>query len=82
MSGLTPRSNLPHVRNPLVLLPAFRILQAQKPFVRLVVRNLMLEISADSLKRAELCWRRKKAPMAAYWKSVSVYAKHAARGLR
>lgn len=31
---------------------------------------------------ARECWRKHKAPMAAYWKAVAVYANHASRLFR
>ncbi|MGK6324663.1 hypothetical protein ACMGDM_16490 [Sphingomonas sp. DT-51] len=48
------------------------------------IRNFqrLRELRADAQVRADDCWRRHKAPMAAYWKVVSVYAGHVARVLR
>jgi hypothetical protein len=43
---------------------------------------LLLDIRQDAQVRAEKSWRSHKAPMAAYWKAVAVYAGHAARLLR
>ena len=45
-------------------------------------RDALLDLREDALHRAELQWRRHKAPMACYWKSVGVYAGHLARTLR
>jgi hypothetical protein len=73
------RSNRPDVRNPLTGLPAAADIAALPPAARDALRRLLLEIRADARVRAEKCWRSHKAPMAAYWKAVSVYAGHAAR---
>ncbi|MGL4966144.1 MAG: hypothetical protein ACRC67_33295 [Inquilinus sp.] len=75
------RSNRPEVRNPVLALPAmdrFRLLDAAQ---RQAVEGLLRDISRHAAAQAEHCWRRKKAPMAVYWKVVSVYAKHAARAI-
>lgn len=75
------RSNRREVRNPVLALPAARRLQAMSPLVRDQLRALLLDLKADAADRAAECWRRHKAPMAAYWKAVSVYAGHTARAL-
>lgn len=49
---------------------------------RIALRAALLDLRADALRRAELQWRRHKAPMALYWKVVGVYAGHLARSLR
>ncbi|MCY4584360.1 MAG: hypothetical protein OXE50_16440 [Chloroflexi bacterium] len=46
------------------------------------LRGALLDLRAEALDRAEYCWRKHKAPMAAYWKAVGVYAGHMARSLR
>jgi len=79
---MTGRSSRRDVRNPLLALPAFAELQRLAPDARRALRRVLMSLSADAGDRAERSWRRKKAPMAVYWKGVSVYAKHAARGLR
>lgn len=72
------RSNRPDVRNPLVALPAAAKL-AQLPLEqRQAMRQLLREISRDCRDRAAECWRKHKAPMAAYWKANAVYARHMA----
>ena len=35
----------------------------------------------DAAQRAQKSWRTHKAPMALYWKAVSVYARHIARAI-
>ena len=56
--------------------------QALPPSARRALREALLDLRKDALHRAELQWRRHKAPMACYWKAVGVYAGHLARTLR
>lgn len=77
-----PRSNRAGVRNPILTLPSYRRLACLQPDQREDLRALLLELRADAQIRADECWRRHKAPMAAYWKAVAVYAGHIARVLR
>lgn len=49
---------------------------------RMALRSALMSLRADALQRAELQWRRHKAPMALYWKVVGVYAGHLARAIR
>jgi hypothetical protein len=81
-SATRSRSSHPHVRNPVLALPSVARLQSLSPVARAELRQLLLELRADAQVRADDCWRRHKAPMAAYWKVVSVYAGHVARVLR
>lgn len=75
------RSNAVDVRNPLMALPAVADLQALPVESQRALRKVLKAISADSRDRAEKCWRTHKAPMAAYWKAVAVYANHTSRVL-
>ena len=70
-----------NVHNPLLDLPAVAALQALPAANRAAMRALLLDLAKDAGGRAEVSWRRHKGPMAAYWKAVAVYAKHAARAL-
>ena len=56
--------------------------QALPPGARHALRAALLDLRKDALHRAELQWRRHKAPMACYWKAVGVHAGHLARTLR
>ena len=67
------------VRNPLLALPSAQEIAALPTEARAALRKLLLELRADARARAEKCWKQNKAPMAAYWKAVSVYAGHTAR---
>jgi hypothetical protein len=75
------RSHRPEVRNPLLSLPALQALQ-RPPEMRDPLVHLLADLARDAGQRADDAWRRHKAPMAAYWKAVSVYARHAARAIR
>lgn len=73
------RSAQATVRNPLLALPAARQVEQLPPDARAALRALLLAIRADAQARAEQSWRKHKAPMAAYWKAVAVYAGHISR---
>ena len=49
---------------------------------RTALREALLELRKDAGERAQAQWARHKAPMALYWKVVSVYSGHLARALR
>lgn len=70
------------VRNPVLALPAVSKLMALTPEARDALRSVLMELSTDTAMRAQASWRKNKGPMAAYWKAVSVYAKHIARATR
>ncbi len=76
------RSNRIEVRNPVLLLPGVATLRALPDPVRMALAAALLEIATDARARAEKCWRTHKAPMAAYWKAVAVYAGHLSRAIR
>jgi hypothetical protein len=75
------RAALAQVRNPLLQLPAVAELQALPRASQAALKGVLKAISADARERAEKCWRTHKAPMAAYWKAVAVYANHTSRVL-
>ena len=56
--------------------------QSLPPSARHALRAALLDLRGDAQHRAELQWRRHKAPMACYWKAVAVYSGHIARTLR
>lgn len=76
------RSNRREVRNPVLALPASARLRALPSGTRQELAAIFRELALDSRERAAECWRKHKAPMAAYWKAVSVYAGHIAKVLR
>ena len=79
---MATRSSSLAVRNPLFGLPSFKHLQAMPPECKALMRQVLREVAADARVRAEKCWKSHKAPMAAYWKAVAVYAGHTARALK
>lgn len=81
LSGV-PRSSRRDVRNPVLALPAAERITRLPWKTRAVLAELLVDLADDARERAQECWRRHKAPMAAYWKAVSVYARHIARVLR
>jgi hypothetical protein len=76
------RSTRREVRNPVLGLPAFRQILALPRPTRETIAALLLDLKRDAAERAAKAWRTHKAPMAVYWKAVSVYAGHLARALR
>lgn len=75
------RSSRVEVRNPLLTLPGMRAMQLLPRENRVAMIFVLRDIAKDARERAEKCWRTHKAPMAAYWKAVAVYAGHAAKAL-
>lgn len=57
--------------NPVLSLPAFERLQALDELQRAALEAILRDLG-----------RKNKAPMATYWKCVSVYSNHIARALR
>ena len=76
------RSIRADVRNPLLKLPAAQRLAELPPDAQALLKQLLLEIRDDCRVRADECWRKHKAPMAAYWKAAGVYANHTSRLLK
>jgi len=75
------RTTRREVRNPLLTLPAVAQLRQMPTETQDALRAVLRQLSEQAARKAEHSWRTKKAPMAAYWKAVSVYAKHTARVL-
>ncbi|TIN82203.1 hypothetical protein [Mesorhizobium sp.] len=75
---MTARASRPEIRNPVLALPAAQRLGDLAPAERAAVEAILRDIAADAATRADYAWRKHKAPMAAYWKAVSVYARHIA----
>jgi len=70
------------VRNPVLALPAVGRLRELPPEARGALCGLLGDVSRDARHRAEVSWRRNKAPMAAYWRAVSACANHIRRAIR
>lgn len=79
---MTARSNRREVRNPVLALPAARRLAELDPASREVLAAILKDLATDAAERAQASWRKNKGPMAAYWKAVSVYAKHVRAAVR
>jgi len=67
--------------NPLLDLPATKKVLALPRNVREPLEALMRELRADADRLAEQSWKKRKGPMAAYWRAVSTYARHVAHAL-
>ena len=76
------RSARATVRNPLLQLPAAQELASLPPAAQAALKRLLLQLRNDCRERADECWRKHKAPMAAYWKAAGVYANHTSRLLK
>lgn len=67
--------------NPLLRLPAAQKLLELPPEQRRAIAAVLRELREESNAEAELSWRRRKGPMAAYWRAVSTYSRHFAHAL-
>lgn len=66
-------------RNPVLGLPSAKIILTLSPKTRLALAAVLTDLKKDAAARASKSWLTHKAPMAVYWKAVSVYAGHLAR---
>lgn len=76
------RSSGAEIRDPLLRLPAAQRIGDLPEPMREELAVLLKELARDARDRAETSWRSHKAPMAAYWKAVSVYSMHLSRIVR
>lgn len=76
------RSARPDVRNPVLGLASTGALLQLPPECRQALAAVLLEIRHEAHGKAEVSWRQRKGPMAAYWRAVAVYAGHIARAIR
>lgn len=67
--------------NPLLKLPAGRALLALPKADRERIEAVMRELRDQANAEAENAWKRRKGPMAAYWRAVATYARHIAHAL-
>lgn len=67
--------------NPLLKLPAGQALLALPPEDRARIEAVFRELRDQANDEAENAWRRRKGPMAAYWRAVSTYSRHLAHAL-
>lgn len=69
--------------NPLLKLPAAQKLLALPPSPeKAAIEQLLRELRDQADELAELNWRRRKGPIASYWRSVATYTLHIARAMR
>lgn len=68
--------------NPLLKLPAARAILALGERERAALRLLLLDLRGQANAEAETAWRRRKGPMACYWRAVATYARHIAHLLK
>jgi hypothetical protein len=79
--GQAPRSTRAEVRNPVLALPAARILAAIDPDTRTVLALLLRDLQQDAWSKSRQSWDRRKAFTAAYWAAVATYAGHILRAV-
>jgi len=72
------RSARREVRNPVLALPAARAIQDLPLEVRRPLGILLRELAQQASGKADVSWRQRKGIMAAYWRAVSIYARHIA----
>lgn len=75
------RSNKAEVRNPILRLPSARQILALPIAERRPLGILLRELAKEADIQAERAWKKRKGPMAAYWRASSTYAKHLARAI-
>ena len=68
--------------NPLLKLPAGQALLALPDDQRSAIEAVMRDLRSQADREAEIAWRRRKGPMAAYWRAVATYARHIAHACK
>ncbi|MDN7703342.1 hypothetical protein R0290_07700 [Burkholderia semiarida] len=64
--------------NPLLRLPAACALTTPPLESRKVLSAVLRALREQANAEAEIAWKRRKGPMAAYWRAVATYARHVA----
>jgi hypothetical protein len=67
--------------NPLLQLPAGQALLELPADVRAPLERVLRQLRDQANQEAENAWKRRKGPMAAYWRAVATYARHSAHAL-
>lgn len=75
------RSLRREVRNPIFGLRAMEKIRALPPEARQALAELLAEMRIEASEKADQSWASRKAPMAAYWRAVSVYCGHIRRAV-
>lgn len=68
--------------NPLLRTPAGKAMQALPADQRASIEAVMRDLRDQANTEAEKAWKRRKGPMAAYWRAVATYARHVAHACR
>lgn len=71
-----------NIQNPLMNLPAAAAIIKLPPVAKAALRAVCLDLAKDAHAKAEYCWKKRKAPMAAYYRAVGVYAGHLAKACK
>lgn len=66
----------------MLALPAAKRLAELDQSSREVIEGVLRDLARDAARRAERSWRYRKAPLAVYWRAVSVYSRHIVRAMR
>jgi hypothetical protein len=64
--------------NPLMKLKAAKALMNLPAHQRAPLEALLRELRDQANEEAEKAWKKRKGPMAAYWRAVATYARHIA----
>lgn len=67
--------------NPLLRLPAGKAMLTLPVEDRLRIEAVMRDLRDQANKEADTSWKRRKGPMAAYWRAVATYARHIAHAV-
>lgn len=67
--------------NPLLRLPAGQALLNLPAEDRARIEAVMRDLRDQANTEAETAWKRRKGPMAAYWRAVATYARHIAHAV-
>jgi hypothetical protein len=70
------------VHNPVLGLPSAQRLLGLDAESRAALSDVLRDLCAEAAEKAQESWNTGKAPMAAYWKAVSVYSRHIGRAVR
>ena len=80
---MSARSNSAAVRNPIAAdAEVCAILAELSPEGREILARVLTRLSRTWRAKAEQSWRKHKPPVAAYWKSNSVNARHLSLAVR
>lgn len=79
---MIPRSSRREVRNPILALPEVKAIMALPVEQREALAVLLKGVARAAREKGEHCWSTRKPPMAGYWASSAVVAKHIAHALR